>query len=117
MEDYINAALKKDNKRIKELLPTELPGLYGLGYSLPEFCETEDDYVAACYVFNEMVKIKDGLSRSEIMSTAITTLFERAYKNGQGKVAMKINGSKAYGEVRKVIAKFNDSFKDDLLIK
>lgn len=115
MEDYINKALAKDKRGLIEILPNELPGLYGLGYSLPAYCETEEDYVAACYIFNVLGNIADNLPRKEIMSNAMTTLFDRAHKLGNSEIARQVRRSDAYREMRKSMKSFAeiDRYKKD----
>ena len=115
MEDYIALALKKDKRGLLELLPNELPGLYGMGYSLPSFCETEEHYVAACYIFNVLGNVADNLPRKEIMSNAMTTLFDRAHKIGDTNIARQVRRSDAYKEMRKSMKSFAeiDRYKKD----
>ena len=108
MEDYIAKALAKDKKGLIEILPNELPGLYGLGYSLTSFCETEEHYIGACYVFNVLSSVADSLPRTEIMSNAMTCLFEKAHKLGNSNIARQVRHSDAYKEMRDVIKSFAD---------
>ena len=101
METYIEKALAKDIKGLKEILPNTMPGLYGLGYSLPSFCETEEDFVGACGVFNVLGTIDDKLPRSEIVASSMVTLFDIAIQSGEANLARKIRRSEAYQQMRK----------------
>jgi hypothetical protein len=108
MSEYIRVASTENEKAVKEIMPTQLPGLYGLGYSLPAFCDTEEDYIAACFVFNVMATL-DNLPGTEIMCNAVNSLFERAQKSGGIAKARAVRRSNAYKLVREQMSEFIDN--------
>lgn len=106
MEEYIALANANKKQALIDLLPTEISGLYGLGYSLPSYCETEEDYLGACYIFNVIGGIKDKLARKELMSNGVVSLFNKAFKIGNDGIARKIRRSAAYKEMRETMKQF-----------
>lgn len=100
MSEYIKLGIAEDDEAIRNILPNKLTGLYGLGYSLPAYCKTEEDFIGACYVFNVLGNIEDNLPRKEILVTAVITLFSRAQKIDNKKLPQKIGRSKAYKTMR-----------------
>lgn len=100
MSEYIRLGLKKDSKSLVDLLPNKIAGLFGLGYSLPAYCQSEDDFVGACYVLNELANIEDDLPRKEILCSGIITLFTRAQEIDSS-MAKAIHKAPAYRIMRK----------------
>ena len=106
MSEYIRLAQAKDIKGLKKILPTGIPGLYGLGYSLPAYCSKEEDFIAATFVFNIMTEINDGLPRNEILSVAMIALFKKSQSTGKANIIRKITKSDAYRKMRKTTQEF-----------
>jgi len=100
MSEYIRLGLDKNAEGLRNLLPNKIAGLFGLGYSLPAYCEKEEDFVGACYVFNELANIEDDLPRKEILCSGIITLFTRAQEIN-AKMAKAIHRAPAYKVMRK----------------
>lgn len=100
MSEYIRLGIAEDDEGIKNILPTKITGLYGLGYSLPAYCKTEEDFIGACYVFNVLGSIQDNLPRKEILVTSVITLFTKAQKIDNKKLPHKICKSPAYKIMR-----------------
>ena len=119
MSEYIALGLAEDEKAIQEVLPTTLPALYGLGYSLPAYCKSEDDYIAACFLFNVLGGMNDGensrgnscLPYKEIMANSMITLFTQAHAKGGIKKAQAVRRSSAYSVIRKQIGEFTNTRK------
>jgi len=101
MSEYIRLGVLQDDRLIKNILPTKITGLYGLSYSLPSYCKTEEEFIAACYVFNVLGSIEDNLPRKEILVTSVITLFSKAQKIDNKKLPYKIGKSEAYKAMRK----------------
>lgn len=108
MSQYIELGLAKDVKALKKLLPTKITGLYGLGYSLPAFCEKEEDFIGATFVLNTMSEIEDNLPRNEVLSVAMVNLFKKTEKTGSSTLIRKILKSDAYRKMRKTTQEFAD---------
>ena len=108
MSEYIRLGLAKDVKGLRNILPNSVPGLYGLGYSLPAYCQKEDDFIGATFVLNVMSEIEDNLPRNEILSVALASLFKKTEKTGSSKLIKKILKSEAYRKVRKTTMEFSD---------
>ena len=106
MSEYIRLGLEKDTKGLKKLLPNSIPGLYGLGYSLPSYCEKEEDFIGATFVLNTMSEIDDNLPRNEILSVAMVSLFNKTQKTGSSTLIRKILKSDAYRKMRKTTQEF-----------
>lgn len=100
MGDYIKYGIAENDEAIKNILPNKITGLYGLGYSLPSYCKTEEDFVGACYVFNVLGSIQDNLPRKEILVTSVISLFTKAQKIDNKKLPHKICKSPAYKIMR-----------------
>lgn len=101
MEEYIRLGNLEDVEGLKSILPTKITGLYGLGYSLPAYCTTEEDFIGACFVLNVLGDIEDNLPRKEILVMSIISLFTKAQKVDNKKLPFKIRASKAYATMRK----------------
>lgn len=99
MSEYIRLGLAKNSEGLRNLLPNKIAGLFGLGYSLPAYCESEEDFIGACYVFNELANIEDDLPRKEILCSGIITLFTRA-QDINAKMAKAIRRAPAYKTMR-----------------
>jgi len=99
MSEYIRLGLSKNSEGLRNLLPNKIAGLFGLGYSLPAYCQTEEDFIGACYVFNELANIEDDLPRKEILCSGIITLFTRAQEINS-KMAKAIRRAPAYKVMR-----------------
>lgn len=101
MSEYIRLGNLKDDDGIKAILPQKTSGLFGLGYSLPAYCTTEEDFLGACYVFNVLASINDNQPRKEILVTSIISLFLKAQKIDSKDLPRKIGRSAAYKAMRK----------------
>jgi hypothetical protein len=101
MSEYIRLGLAEDDEGLKAILPKKITGLYGLSYSLPSYCTTEDDFLGACYVLNVLANIEDNLPRKEILVVSVISLFTKAQKVDNKKLPFKIRASKAYAAMRK----------------
>jgi hypothetical protein len=101
MSEYIRLGNLKDDEGIKAILPQKTSGLFGLSYSLPAYCTTEEDFLGACYVFNVLANIEDNQPRKEILVTSVISLFLKAQKVDSKDLPRKIGKSAAYKAMRK----------------
>ena len=108
MDEFIKAGLSGKEKKVLDILPDRIAGLYGLSYSLPSYCESEDDFAAACFVFNVLGNVADNLPRAEIMGNAMISLFFKAAEQGDAQALMKIKRSPGYKVMRESLKSFSE---------
>lgn len=106
MSEYVKLGLEQNSKELKKVLPSTIPGLYGLSYSLPAYCEKEEDFIGATFVLNAMSEIKDNLPRNEILSVAMISLFKKSQSAGSSSLIRKITKTDAYRKMRKTTQEF-----------
>jgi MoxR-like ATPase len=78
IEDILNAP----EAELDALLPTTLPSLYGLTYSLTAYVNDLERARAATRVLNRLGEIEDELPRAEIQALAMELLIEKVGKLG-----------------------------------
>lgn len=108
MSEYVRLGNAGDTEGLKKILPNSIPGLYGLGYSLPAYCSKEEDFLGAVFALDVMSEVKDGLPRNEILSVAMISLFHKTQETGKSSLIRKITKSAAYRKVRKTTQEFAD---------
>ena len=96
----IEKLVEAQGKKLDALLPTTLPGLYGLTYSLASYVSDLESAQGAMRVLIRLGEIEDDsdLPRAEVQALAMELLLERAGKRG---FLLQLGDTPEYGVYRK----------------